>query len=409
MQVQTLAKLRHSPSTSQSPEPVPLSSRQPPATTPTIPGGLQAQLATVKLRHQSVSPTGHAQSLSSAGPTTAIAASAQQSVAPQRPSPPPPPPPPPRSRPASPERLNRSSAAPQAASNPLSLSRVTVAESYRGVPSAMSSVQHASSLSGLLSTSPTFRLVPPPPPPPPGAQQSNPNRSTTLQPRTTTQAAENNVVQATTVQASSQRMQTSTGVVLDQGSIDSKGNFARQVSSAWSPSPAVAAGQQQWQVQQPALQSAGKLQLVAQSAALQQDSSQQQARQAQADHGDTSTSIGAAYAQVPQLTSVGGGTRLEQLQAGFKKGWPTVQTNPLYQKAEVAAGLSNAASLPSTGMRSVCNASIRANCEFAFRFVTYMPAKWAHLCSFAFSYNGMFISALVSKRPETDNWLQPHP
>lgn len=362
MQVPTLVMLRHSPSMSHSPEPVPLSSRQPPATTPTTPGGLQAQLATVKLRHQSVSPTVHVQSSSSAGPR-AIAASAQQSVSPQRPSPPPPPPPPPRSRPASPERLNRSPTAPQAASNPLSLSRVTTTESYRGVPSAVSSVQHASSLSGSLSLSPAFRLVPPPPPPPPGTQQSNPNRSTTLQPRTMTQVAETTVVQAAAVQASSQSRQTSTGVGLKQSSIDSRGNSARQASSAWSSSPVAVAGQQPWQVQQPALQPSGKLQLVAQSAALQQKRSQQQAGQDHADDGDTSTSIGVAYGQVPRLSSLEGGARLAQLKAGFKKGWPTVQTNPLYQKVEDAAGLSNAASLPSTGMKSMHGDSIWAGCE----------------------------------------------
>jgi len=117
---------------------------------------------------------------------------------------------------------------------------------------------------------------------------------------------------------------------------------ARQASSG-KPSSLAAqqqrlqAQQQQLQAQQPIQQSLVQLRPVPQATFVQPGSFRQQEWQGQADDNDTSLSIRAVYSEMQQAGSLQSQPRLDQLQAAFKQGWPAVQTNPLYQKADAAA------------------------------------------------------------------------
>lgn len=143
-----------------------------------------------------------------------------------------------------------------------------------------------------------------------------------------------------------EKRQTLTGAALGSTSIDSQGSAARQASSG-KPS-SLAAHQQRLQAQQPIQQSLVQLRAMPQAAVLQPGSSRQQDWRGQADDTtDTSVGIGAVYPVMRQAGSLQGQPRLDQLQAAFKQGWPAVQTNPLYQKADAAAAtLGGAGSKP---------------------------------------------------------------
>ena len=136
--------------------------------------------------------------------------------------------------------------------------------------------------------------------------------------------------------------QTVTGDALGRTSTDSQGSPARQASSGKPSSRAaqqqrLQAQQQQLQAQQPIQQSLVQLRPVPQATFVQPGSFRQQEWQGQADDNDTSLSIRAVYSEMQQAGSLQSQPRLDQLQAAFKQGWPAVQTNPLYQKADAAA------------------------------------------------------------------------
>ncbi len=337
MQVHSLTRLRQSPSMSRSLEATPLNPPGPPAQ-----GGLQSQLAAVTLRHRSSSPSAITQSSSSAKVMTATTAPKGRSP------PPPPPPPPPLSRAASPERLSRLSSSFGAVLQSPAVAARLISECYSGVPSALSSVQNAHSQSNFLSqtsVSPRICSPPPPPPPPPGAHL--PNRS--VDPQQQARGVMMQAINPAVVQSRGQSQQplarqALSGDALGHTSIDSQGSPARQASSG-NPS-SLAAGQQQLQAQQPVRQSLVHLRPVPQATVVQPGSSWQQELQGQADDNDTSRSIGAVYSAMRQTGSLQGQPKLDQLQAAFKQGWPTVQTNPLYQKTGAAAVPGGAGSKP---------------------------------------------------------------
>ena len=333
MQVHSLTRLQQSPSLSRSPEVNPPHFQGPPAQ-----GGLQSQLAAVTLRHRSSSPTPTPQSSSSAKSATVTTAPKGRSP------PPPPPPPPPLSRAASPERLSRLSPSPGAVLQSPTVAARLISESYSDVSPAMSSVQNAHSQSNFLSQSsisPCVLSPPPPPPPPPGAHL--PNRSVNPQ-----QQARGGMLQSLnpatmhhhghSQQPLAKVRQTVTGVVLGRTSTDSQGSPARQASpGSLAAQQQLLQAQQQLQAQQPIRQSLVQLRPMPQVAVAQPGSSQQQEWQGQADDSDTSLSIGAVYSEMRQAGSMQSQPRLDQLQAAFKHGWPAVQTNPLYHKADAAA------------------------------------------------------------------------
>jgi len=219
-----------------------------------------------------------------------------------------------------------------------------ISESYSDVSPAMSSVQNAHSQSNFLSQSsisPRVLSPPPPPPPPPGAHL--PNRSVNPQ-----QQARGGMLQSLnpatmhdhghSQQPLAKVRQTVTGVALGRTSTDSQGSPARQASpGSLAAQQQLLQAQQQLQAQQPIRQSLVQLRPMPQVAVAQPGSSQQQEWQGQADDSDTSLSIGAVYSEMQQAGSLQSQPRLDQLQAAFKHGWPAVQTNPLYHKADAAA------------------------------------------------------------------------
>ncbi|KAL0021382.1 hypothetical protein WJX77_010237 [Trebouxia sp. C0004] len=335
-QVHNLTRLRQLPSMSCSPEATPFSPPGPPAQ-----GGLQSQLAAVTLRHRS-SPTATTQTPSA---KNAIATGACKGRSP----PPPPPPPPPLSCAASPERLSRLNLSPGPVLQSPAIAARLISECYSDVSPAMSSVQNAHSQSNFLSQSsisPRVLSPPPPPPPPPGAHLPNRSVDPQQQARVMTQALNPAAMHSRgqSQQPLAEARQTLTGDVSGCTSIGSQGSPARPASS-WKPS-SLAAGQQQLQAQQPSPQSLVHLRPVQQATIVQPGSSQQQEWQGQAENTDASLSIRAVYSEVRQAGSLQSQPRLDQLQAAFKQGWPTVQTNPLYQKVDAAAVPGGAGSNP---------------------------------------------------------------
>ncbi len=352
MQMHSLTRLQQSPSMSRYPEATPLSPSGPPAPGP-APGGLQSQLAAVTLRHRSSSPTPTPQPSSSA--KSAIVTTAPKGRSP--PLPPPPPPPPLLSHAASPERLSKSSPSPGAVLQSPAVAARLISECYSDIPPAMSPVQNAhsqSNFSSQSSVSPHVPSPPPPPPPPPGAYL--PNRSVNPQ-----QQARGGMMQplnpavmrspGQSQQPLAEVRQALSGDALGRTSTDSQGSPARQASSGKASSlgaqqqrqQQVQAQQQQVQAQQPIRQSLVQLRPVPQATVVQPGSSRQQEWQGQADDSDTSLSIGAVYSEMQQAGSLQSRPRLDQLQAAFKQGWPAVQTNPLYQKADAAAAVPGSA------------------------------------------------------------------
>ena len=363
MQALSPRSLRQSLSMSRSPEAASLFSVGPVAASPDVPAsssssptfsrsgtapsnseGLHAQLTAVTLRHRSPPPA----SLVPASSLSPLVQSGGDSVA-HNPSPPPPPPPPPllavpsAAKLTSPGRMNESNT----------------------VTAALSQSLYNHSQSGSLPKSPGPMRAPPPPPPPPPTPGSLINAlhlsrlaNAQKQTKTTTFGKAMHSFSPVEPQISGAGFApdqlASTASLPAASDNPNSGKFVRQLSPGSPASHAAVAGRQ---IQQLPLKSSTRLQPPLPSSALQRSStqqpSQQQAWQHEADisaetylDGADAQRIGAVYAATPQPASLQGMSRSGQLQAGVKKGWPTVQTNPVYQKADAATEPDAIANLP---------------------------------------------------------------
>lgn len=310
----------------------------PTATSPNLRAGasspvsLQAQLASVNLRHR---PPG--------SPSPVPSSSTAQSPVPT-PSPPAPPPLPPLSPRNGPKQAPLQGLLPSTVNGPVSQNDVFVSVSRSATPSQ---------------AAPPPSPPPPPPPPPPqsaslGSAQLRSRKGNGVLPPT---AASVTTVQSNAhsrpvqpqSQASFERPSPSTSPRLG---IDSRARYGRQPAAGSSGSLAAGAGQQQAagvsgmpRLQQQPLQHAApemSQDSFAQGSATQHAEQQQAWRQppdrdAESD-GAGCGRIAAVHASQPLL----GPAAVAELQSGVKKRWPTVQSNPLYQQADADAPASAA-------------------------------------------------------------------